>query len=108
MADRRRESPREQVLGEIPTCIVGVRYGRARPRPGQQVKLRREPENRHHKRAIRVEGQRSARIGYRTRPNGARLKNLDKRSISQSFRFSAGMGLIRTTFPRTMSTTTLP
>jgi len=64
MANRRREVPGEQLLGEIPTCIVGLRHGRTRPRPGRQVKLRREPENRHHKRAIRVEGHRSARIGY--------------------------------------------
>jgi hypothetical protein len=64
MADRTRESHGEQLLGEIPTCIVGLRHGRTRPRPGQQVKLRREPENLRHKQAIRVEGQLSARIGY--------------------------------------------
>ena len=64
MANRRRESHGEQLLGEIPTCIVCLRHGRPQPRPGQQVKLVREPENRHHKQAIRVEGQRSARIGY--------------------------------------------
>ena len=64
MADRKRESHGEQLLGEIPTCIVGLRHSRARPRPGEQVKLRREAENRHHKQAVRVESQRSTRIGY--------------------------------------------
>ena len=63
MADRKRESAPEQLLGEIPTCIVALRPSRTRPRPGQQVKLAREPENRHHRRAIRVEGHRSTRIG---------------------------------------------
>jgi len=64
MADRKCASHGEQLLGEIPTRIVGGRYGRIHPRPGQQVKLKREPENRHQNQAIRVEGQRSARIGY--------------------------------------------
>ena len=42
MADRKREVPGEQLLGEIPACIVGVRCGRAAVQRGKFDRGRRK------------------------------------------------------------------
>jgi len=62
--NRYRGLPRERLLGEIESHIVGMQYHEADVGPGEQVNLERERENPHDAQAIRVENGQGEPVGH--------------------------------------------
>ncbi|HOF39591.1 MAG TPA: HIRAN domain-containing protein, partial [Candidatus Hydrogenedentes bacterium] len=54
----------EVLLGEIEVNLAGMQYCRAHPALGEKVHFEREPDNTHDRKAIRVENEDFAKVGY--------------------------------------------
>ncbi len=60
----KRISQHEVLLGEIECNLAGMQYCRAIPAAGEKVHFEREPDNTHDRKAIRVENEDFAKVGY--------------------------------------------
>ena len=60
----KRTSQHEVLLGEVAINLAGMQYCRAVPVAGEKVHFEREPDNPHDRKAIRVENEDFAKVGY--------------------------------------------
>ncbi|MGI6460860.1 MAG: ARPP-1 family domain-containing protein [Candidatus Hydrogenedentales bacterium] len=69
------------LLGEIEVNLAGMQYCRAVPTAGEKVHFEREPDNSHDRKAIRVENEDFAQVGYLPRKVAAWLTPLIDQGI---------------------------